>query len=185
MFALACGIGAGLVAGTWPALRLPWTHLVNVLRDGGRSGSAGSLHGRTRQALVVAEIALTVMVLSGAVLLTKSLLRLEAIDPGFRPDGIVTFRLSLPDDSYGRGSRRALRRESREPTAKRTGRIVGRVRAFAPARPSGHVEQLHGRGRAAGRLQVLAASPSGTSFHTDYFSAMTIGVIARARVHGE
>ena len=87
LFALACGIGAGLAAGTWPALRLPWSQLVDVLRDGGRSGSAGSLHGRTRQALVIAEIALTVMVLSGAVLLTKSLLRLQAIDPGFRPDG--------------------------------------------------------------------------------------------------
>ena len=99
-FALACGVGAGLAAGTWPALRLPWSQLVNVLRDGGRDGSAGSLHGRTRQALVIAEIALTVIVLSGAVLLTKSLLRLEAIDPGFRPNGIVTFRLSLPGESY-------------------------------------------------------------------------------------
>jgi putative ABC transport system permease protein len=99
-FALACGVGAGLAAGTWPALRLPWSQLLNVLRDGGRGGSAGSLHGRTRQALVIAEIALTVMVLSGAVLLTKSLLRLQAIDPGFRPDGIVTFRLSLPGESY-------------------------------------------------------------------------------------
>ena len=114
LFALTCGIGAGLAARTWPALRLPWTQLVNVLRDGGRSASSGALHGRTRQALVVAEIALTVMVLSGAVLLTKSLLRLQAIDPGFRPDGVVTFRLSLPENPYGNEKRcRALRRESR------------------------------------------------------------------------
>ena len=108
LFALACGIGAGLAAGTWPAVRLPWTHLVNVLREGGRGSSAGSLHGRIRQALVIAEIALTVMVLCGAVLLTKSLFRLQAIDPGFRPDGVVTFRLSLPDESYGTEDRVAL-----------------------------------------------------------------------------
>ncbi len=176
MFALACGIGAGLVAGTWPALRLPWTHLVNVLRDGGRSGSAGSLHGRTRQALVVAEIALTVMVLSGAVLLTKSLLRLQAIDPGFRPDGVVTFRLSLPDDSYGNEDRIALFAADLE-NRLRGEPGVSSV-AFALSLPPDLLVMSN-------NYTVEGGTPDSTGVggvaewnvvSTDYFSAMGIGV---------
>jgi putative ABC transport system permease protein len=175
LFALACGIGAGLAAGTWPALRLPWTHLVNVLRDGGRS-SSGSLHGRTRQALVIAEIALTVMVLSGAVLLTKSLLRLQAIDPGFQPGGIVTFRLSLPDDPYSTEDRLALF----------TTQLEDRLRAepglssiaFAFSLPPNLLVMTN-------NYTVEGASPGspGTTavaewnvVSTDYFSTMGIGV---------
>jgi putative ABC transport system permease protein len=107
IFALVCGVGAGLIAGLIPALRVPWDRLVMSLREGDRSATGGPMHGRARQALVIAEIALTVTVLTGAVLLAKSMMRLQDVDPGFRPDGLASFRLTLPDNPYSNDERRA------------------------------------------------------------------------------
>ena len=98
-FALALGLGAGLVAGVLPVARLPWTRLGTWLRDGGRTTGEGA-HPEARGALVVAEIALTLMVLTGSALLGKSLLRAQYQDPGFRSQGVLTFLLSLPEDRY-------------------------------------------------------------------------------------
>jgi predicted permease len=106
-FALTCGMLAGVLAGVLPALRLPWDHLLTSLRDAGRTASAGPGYGRVRQALVVAEIALTVMIVTGAMLLAKSLFRLQAVDPGFHAEGVLTFRLSLPVNPYGTDERQA------------------------------------------------------------------------------
>ncbi len=108
LFVFVSGIGAGIIAGLLPSFRIPWTRLAQILRDGGRSAGQSRAHVRLRQGLVVAEVALTVTVLIGAVLLTKSLLRLEAIDPGFVPSGVATFRVSLPDSGYGTDDRVAL-----------------------------------------------------------------------------
>ncbi len=107
LFALACGVGAGLIAGIVPAIRVPWGKLATFLREGDRSASAGRVHGRTRQALVIAEIALTVTVLTGAVLLAKSMVRLQDVNPGFMPGGLASFRLTLPDNPYANDDRRA------------------------------------------------------------------------------
>jgi predicted permease len=100
VFACVAGVAAGLVAGVVPVIRLPWARLGVWLRDGGRSTSEGATHGHVRRALVVFEIALTLTVLSGAALLLKTLMRLEQVDPGFRSEGVLSFRLSLPDDPY-------------------------------------------------------------------------------------
>ena len=99
-FALVSGLSAGLLAGVLPVMRLPWTRLGTWLREGGRAASDGARAGRVRGALVVAEIALTLMVLTGSALLVKSLLRVQQEDPGFRSEGVLTFLLSLPDDPY-------------------------------------------------------------------------------------
>jgi putative ABC transport system permease protein len=100
LFALGTGIGAALLAALVPVFRLPWRGLADSLRDGGRSVGEGRHHGTARRVLVAAEIAVTLTVLSGAALLAKTLLRLEHTDPGFEPAGVVTFRLSLPDNPY-------------------------------------------------------------------------------------
>ncbi len=99
-FALAVGVGAGLLAGALPAARLPWSRLGEELREGGRGTAGGQRSGRARRALVIAEVALTLTVLTGATLLVKSLRHLESVDPGFRADGVASFRLVLPDVEY-------------------------------------------------------------------------------------
>jgi putative ABC transport system permease protein len=100
LFALASGVAAGLAAGLLPVLRLPWTRLSDWLRAGSRSAGEDVRHGRMRQALVVAEVALALTVVASAGLIVKSLLRLQQADPGFRPEGVISFRLALPDQPY-------------------------------------------------------------------------------------
>jgi predicted permease len=97
---LSIGVAAGLVAGVVPVLRLKWGMLSQWLRDGGRTTGDGTGHGRVRKALVVTEIALTLTVLTGAALLVKSWINLNRTDPGFSTDGVLSFRLVLPDQPY-------------------------------------------------------------------------------------
>ena len=98
-FGCALGLCSGLLAGVLPVMRLPWRRLGDWLREGGRTGETVP-HSRTRRALVVAEIALTLTIVTSAALLVKSLVAVESEDPGFRPDGVLSFRLSLPDQPY-------------------------------------------------------------------------------------
>ncbi|MCA1562080.1 MAG: ABC transporter permease [Acidobacteria bacterium] len=69
------------------------------LRDGGR-GAVGSRAHRTRDALVVVEVALAVVLLIGAVLLVQTFVRLTRVDAGFSPDRILTMEIALPRASY-------------------------------------------------------------------------------------
>lgn len=99
-FALAVGIGAGILAGILPAWRIPWTSLVQGIREGERGTGGGHRQNRTRRVMVMAEVALTLTIVAGATLLVKSLRRLEAADPGFDSRGVLTFRVSLPEATY-------------------------------------------------------------------------------------
>jgi predicted permease len=98
--AVTLGVSAAVVAGVLPATRLSWQTLAMQIRGSGRG--AGTVPGQTRlrQLLIVTETALAVVVLVGAALLGRSLQRLQTVDPGFDADGLVSFRLSLPDDRY-------------------------------------------------------------------------------------
>ena len=98
-FACTLGLLSGLLAGIFPVARLPWRQLGDWLRDGGRTGE-NVKRARTRRALVVAEIALTLTVVTSAALLVKSLVTVEHEDPGFSPDGVLSFKLALPDQPY-------------------------------------------------------------------------------------
>ena len=93
--ALLAGIGFGLV----PALKLARADLQGNLREGGRTAS-GSRHA-THAALVVVEMALALVLLVGAGLMLRSLVRLWSADPGFQPDGVISFGLSLPPSMLG------------------------------------------------------------------------------------
>jgi putative ABC transport system permease protein len=85
-----------------PALQLAGRTTVTAMRDG---GSATGRH-RLRGALVIAELALAVVLLTGAGLLLKSFLRLQQVDPGFQTAHLVMFRVSLPESRYAEPTRR-------------------------------------------------------------------------------
>lgn len=91
---VVAGIGFGLA----PALSTSQLGLGVALRQGTRGSSGGNVH--LRDGLVSAEIALTVVLLTGAVLFGKSLLRLLSVDPGFKVDHIVTTNVALPRSKY-------------------------------------------------------------------------------------
>lgn len=89
----------GIVFGLVPALRASRVDLNEVLKDGTRN-SAGSGHHRTRNLLVVAEVALSLVLLIGAGLLIRSYYYLQSASPGFNPNGVLSLRLSLPTTRY-------------------------------------------------------------------------------------
>ena len=98
--ALACL--TGLVFGLAPALQLSRADVHDSLKDGTR-GQAGHARRRARELLIVAEVALSLVLLVGAGLLLQSLWRLQNVDPGFRPECVLTLQMSLPFAKYEEG----------------------------------------------------------------------------------
>jgi hypothetical protein len=104
--ALAASAVAVLVFGLAPALFATRGRLFDALREGAPSTSGR--HRRLRDALVVAQFALAVMVVLGAGLTTRSFARIQAVDLGFRPEGALQFSLGLPDGQYSMEERLAF-----------------------------------------------------------------------------
>ncbi len=92
----------GCLAGIMPAWRASHPNLVTSLNESGRGSSASGRGLRIRGFLVIVEIVLALVLLSGAGLLTQSFLRLREVKPGFDASGIMTVRLALPDAGYGK-----------------------------------------------------------------------------------
>src|SRR3954468_23421787 len=97
-FALAVSLAASLLFGLVPALRTARPDLQSMLKEGGRAVS--SPRDRVRTGLLVAEVALALMLLVGAGLLIRSAVRLQEVEVGFDPSGLLTAQLSLPFADY-------------------------------------------------------------------------------------
>jgi putative ABC transport system permease protein len=95
VFTVLASLATGIIFGLAPALQATRPGLNEALRESGRSGD-GPRGQRLRNTLVVAEIALALALLAGAGLTMKSFWRLQAIEPGFNPDGVLTLRMLLP-----------------------------------------------------------------------------------------
>jgi putative ABC transport system permease protein len=99
VFALGVALATGVLFGLAPALQTSRTDLAAAIREGTR-GSKGRGGTRARSVLVVVETALAVVLLAGAGLLIRSFLELQHVDPGFKPEGVVTFKVELPTSQY-------------------------------------------------------------------------------------
>lgn len=99
-FTLLISLVTGVLFGLAPALRTMKLNLVESLKEGGRTGSDGMQRNRTRGVLVVLESAVAVVLLIGAGLLVRSLLRLQDTNPGFDAHNVLTMRIDLPDTKY-------------------------------------------------------------------------------------
>jgi putative ABC transport system permease protein len=97
---LAIAIGTGLLFGLVPGLSSGRPDLTEALKEGGRGSTSGRRHNRLRNILVVAEVALALVLLTGAGLLLKSFVRLGNVNPGFNPQNVLTAELSLPKLRY-------------------------------------------------------------------------------------
>jgi putative ABC transport system permease protein len=99
-FTLGLSILTSLLVGLVPALQATRPNTGPGLKGGGRGGTSGPAQGRARALLVVSEVALCLVLLTGAGLFLRSFARLQAVDPGFDPDKVLAVRLSLPRNRY-------------------------------------------------------------------------------------
>jgi putative ABC transport system permease protein len=143
-FALLISIGAALIFGLLPALRAAGADVNDALKAGGRTSSS-STGSQVWNWFVAGEIALASMLLIGAGLAMKSFVNLQHVNPGIRPDHVLTFRMRLPTDN--------LYKDDRE-------------QAEFYRRVLGHVEQIPGI-QSAGLTDVL---PLGQQNDREYFT---------------
>ena len=95
-FALILALATGVLCSFAPAFAAIRTNLTESLKEGARTGSGASSHARLRSALVVAEIAVALVLLTVAGAFLRSFQKMRAVDPGFRPDHVLVAGYQLP-----------------------------------------------------------------------------------------
>ncbi|MEN6626506.1 MAG: ABC transporter permease [Candidatus Sumerlaeia bacterium] len=107
---LGFAIGASVLTCVLFALAPAWTvaglDTHSVLKDSGPGSGGGRRHYRLRGLLVIAEVALALALLTSSGMMLHTLGNFQAVDPGFNPEGLMTFRISLPTDRYTSGQER-------------------------------------------------------------------------------
>jgi len=100
VFTMGLSITAGVLFGLFPSLNVSRPDLVDALRTIGPPAQSGALGVPLRGLLVVAQAALSVVLLIGAALLLESFARLTRVDLGFRPQNLLTMQIALPASRY-------------------------------------------------------------------------------------
>jgi putative ABC transport system permease protein len=100
LFTSAVTLAAGLLVGIVPAIKGSRRDTISVIKDGGHRLAAGNRGQRIRNALVIVEVALSLVLVVGAGLLVNSFWRLTRVDAGFSGDNVLTAAVSLPEARY-------------------------------------------------------------------------------------
>jgi predicted permease len=98
LFGLALSVVAGLVLGVMPVLHLSGRSSTTLLRSGAQHATVGRERNRLRRALIIGQVATALVLLVSSGLMLRSMIRLRGVDPGFRPDGVLTVGVSLGRD---------------------------------------------------------------------------------------
>jgi putative ABC transport system permease protein len=174
-FAVAASLLTSVIFGIVPALHLSRQDLNDALKEGGKQQGAAVGRG-AREALIVCEVALSIVLLVGAGLLIRSLQRLEGVNPGFNTEQTVSMEISLPVARYEEGDQMPFYQ-----------RLEERVRAIAGVRGVGAANILPLSSNYDSRgIQVedfpkpdgQGQSPQSRSVTPGYFAAMGIPLIA-------
>jgi putative ABC transport system permease protein len=143
-FTATLSIATGVLFGLAPALRMSKGDFRPALQAGRRT-SAGGEHQRVRRLLLVSEVAISLVLLIGAGLMMKSTARLLAVDPGFRPEQLLTMQVAVPGTRYQTS---ALVNAFWE-------RLLGRIDALPGVRAAGTVSLLPlGGGGNTGTMRI-------------------------------
>jgi predicted permease len=102
LFAAGVVVLAAFIFGLAPALHSTNPDVQSELKEAGRTASSGAAQNKVRRALAITEISLALILLAGAGLMTKSLYRLMEVNPGFRPDRVLTMELNLRTQQYSK-----------------------------------------------------------------------------------
>ncbi|HWD00437.1 MAG TPA: ABC transporter permease [Candidatus Sulfopaludibacter sp.] len=99
-FTFGMSLLTGVLFGLAPAAGSARRDLAQAIREGGNRGGSGVAHKRAGRLLVVAEIAAVLVLMVGAGLVLRSLIRLSSVNPGFQPHGVVAWQMNLPSSRY-------------------------------------------------------------------------------------
>ncbi len=175
-FTALLAIVTGILFGLLPALQLSRPDVTGVLKDGGRSGTAGRSRQLARRVLVVLQLASSVILALAAGLLIRSLVELNRIDLGFNPTNVLTAQLQVPATDYPqpadvvRFHRQVIERVAQIPGV----RGAGSVRVLPLARTIGDWSI-----KIEGRPYVPEENPNGDfqSVTPGYFEAMGVKLV--------
>ena len=131
-FTLIVSLVTGLVSGLVPALRLIREDIGEALKQSATRTASKAGGSRTRGILVVAEVALSLMLLIGAGLLIRSLWMLRGVNPGFDPDHVITMFLSIPSTKFATSQQQISFYD----------RVLQRVRALPGVQSAGVIDAL-------------------------------------------
>jgi putative ABC transport system permease protein len=107
-FTLLTALVASVLAGLFPAVKMPFTDIVSALREGDRGVRGSRPQRRMRSLLVGTEVALSLMLLVGAGLMVRSFQLVQRVELGFESENRLAFRVNLPDSYRERDAMRAL-----------------------------------------------------------------------------
>lgn len=148
LFVLLASIVTGMVAGLLPAVRAGRTDLNDTLKEGGRSDAAGA-GVLMRRGLIVAEVALSLVLLMGAGVMLRSLHALRHVDAGFNPRHVLRMDVNLPDANYPEP---ALRRAFFDT-------LMDRLRALPGVTAAGWADTLPATGGGSVQPMVVEGRP--------------------------
>jgi putative ABC transport system permease protein len=175
-FALALGVFTGVICGLAPAFAAIRTNVNDTLKEGGRTGTAGG-HARLRSALVIAEIAVALVLLTASGLLLRSFEKMRQVDLGFQPDHTLVASYSLPQKQYATQpavdefNRELLRRLQALPGVKNVG-----MTSFLPASGNNNNSAFVAEGYTPPNGQSLDLATT-VRVQGDYFRAMGIPLL--------
>ncbi len=178
LFTLAVSVATGIVFGLVPALQTTRVDVSATINEAGRGAAAGVGHHRLRSLLVVVEMTLATVLLVGAALLTKSLIRLQDVPPGFEASGLLVADAPLSPVSYA--------------TAEQRNQFVDRLRVRLKQIPGVKIAEIgtalpfSGAGSTI-HFNIIGRPPKGpedyiaTAYRAvgpDYFAALGIPIVA-------
>jgi len=177
-FTVAVSFVTGFLFGLIPALQTTRVDVAAAINESGRGTAAGVGHHRLRGLLVIAEMTLATVLLVGAALLTKSLIRLQDVSPGFNPDGLLVADAPLSPVTYASQAQRNQLVDRLIPQLKEIPGV--KLASVATAPPfSGVGSTIH--------FNIVGRPPKGPEDYiatgyraigTDYFAALGIPVVA-------
>jgi predicted permease len=166
----------GLLFGVLPAIQVGRSELTAMLRAGGRGTNERHSANRSKRVIVVGELALAVVLLSGAGLLLRSFGRLMSVDPGFHPDGVLTMKFVFPYASYDSTRIRNVVRRIENGVRAMPGVRSVAVATHVPLDDTGEMYSFTVRGRTYARSSD-EPSTDVTHVGVDYFRTMSIPVV--------
>jgi putative ABC transport system permease protein len=142
-FTIAICLATGLVCGLLPAVRTLKTNLAGVLKQGSKGASSSGRH-RTHNLLVISEIAMALVPLIGAGLLLRSFQHLLEVDPGFRPDHVLTMEIQQPALSFAQLNQLTTEEQLKlgEKQSSQFEEIAAQIRALPGVKQAGGIDDL-------------------------------------------